>query len=420
MSHFDPSAEVDLSRVDLMDSSLYRAGFPHPVFNQLRREAPVWWQPVPDSLEQQCSDPGFWVISKYDDVQSVSRDAESFCSIDGPSISTRGEIKDTMLVSMDGAHHTRQRKTISAGFTPRMVNRLESQAREWATRIVDRALEKGRIEFVNEVAYQLPMHMIADIVGIPFEDRESLFDLATRMLNPGEPEDPNTHLRHMESQVEMFAYAQRLVQTKRDNPEDDVWTIISNVEVENDKGEMEKMSEQELNFFFFLLTLAGSETTRNAISHGLMALVAHPDQLETLRAQPSAMKGAVEEILRWASPVAYFARRATRDVEVRGTKIEAGDRVTVWYPSANRDEDVFGNPFRFDIARTSNHHVSFGGGGAHFCLGANLARQEIIIMFQELLKRSKELEIVEPPKYTTLGILNPILVIPSEIQVRIA
>ena len=419
MSVTDVGPEVHLSEVDLTDSDLYRDGFPHPVFNQLRREAPVWWQPVPDTLVR-CKDPGFWVISKYDDVQSVSRDAELFCSIDGPSISTMDEMRDTMLVTMDGAHHTRQRKTISAGFTPRMVSRLESQARGWATRIVDRALERGRVEFVNEVAYQLPMHMIADIVGIPIEDRESLFDLATRMLNPGEPEDPDTHTRHLTAQVEMFAYAQQLVQTKRDNPEDDVWTIISNIEFENDDGVLEKMSEQELNFFFFLLTLAGSETTRNAISHGLMALLAHLDQLETLRREPTAMKPAVEEILRWASPVAYFARRATQDTEVRGTKIRAGDRVTVWYPSANRDEDVFEDPFRFDITRRSNHHVAFGGGGAHFCLGANLARQEIIIMFQELLSRAKEIEIVEPPRYTVMGILNPILVIPSEIQVRIA
>ena len=418
MSMTEVETGNDPGALDLIDSGLYRNGFPHPIFNRLRREAPVHWQPVPDSVWQ-CSDPGFWVISKYDDVQSVSRDAQLFCSIDGPSITTMEEMKDTMLVTMDGAHHTRQRKTISAGFTPRMVSRLESQARGWAARIVDRALERGRVEFVNEVAYQLPMHMIADIVGIPLEDREALFDLATRMLNPGEQEDPETHTRHMAAQVEMFAYAQQLVQTKRDNPEDDVWTIISNVEFEHDDGTKATMSETELNFFFFLLTLAGSETTRNAISHGLMALVAHPEQLETLRRNPASMKPAVEEILRWASPVAYFARRATRDTEVRGTKIRAGDRVTVWYPSANRDEEIFEDPFRFDIARTSNHQVAFGGGGAHFCLGANLARQEIALLFQELLARAKEIEIVEPPKYSVLGILNPILVIPSEIQVRI-
>ena len=180
------------------------------------------------------------------------------------------------------------------------------------------------------------------------------------------------------------------------------------------------MSELELDFFFLLLTLAGSETTRNAIAHGLIALLDHPDQLETLRGDPDAMRPAVEEIIRWSSPVAYFARRATRDTEIRGVKIAKGDRVTLWYPSANRDEDVFEDPFRFDIARAPNQHVAFGGGGAHFCLGANLARREIAILFEELLARTRKIEILEPAKFSTLGIYNPILVVPQEIAVRIA
>ena len=180
------------------------------------------------------------------------------------------------------------------------------------------------------------------------------------------------------------------------------------------------MSEIELDFFFLLLTLAGSETTRNAISHGLVALLDHPDQLETLRTNPDAMRPAVEEIIRWSSPVAYFARRATRDTEIRGVKIARGDRVTLWYPSANRDEEVFEDPFRFDIARTPNPHVAFGGGGAHFCLGANLARREIAILFEELLARTREIEILKPTRFHVLGIRNPILVVPQEIQVRLS
>jgi len=414
------AADVDLARLDLTDSRLARDGFPHTVFTRLRKEAPVWWQPVRATDPPRVIDPGFWVLSKYDDVQAVSRDAELFCSIDGPTIAYTPGMEGTMLVTMDGEQHARQRKIISAGFTPRMVARLEDQARAWAGKIVDDALARGRVEFVQEVAYQLPMHMIADIVGIPLEDRKSLFDLATKVLNPGDPDDPDTATRHLVSQAEMFEYAQKLVQKKRENPQDDVWTIISNAEVDAGDGRTGKLSETELNFFFFLLTLAGSETTRNAISHGLMALLDHPDQLETLRRDPEAMRPAVEEIVRWSSPVAYFARRATRDTEIRGVKIAKGDRVTVWYPSANRDEDVFDEPFRFDIGRTPNHHVAFGGGGAHFCLGANLARREIAILFEELLARTREIEIVEPPKYSALGILNPILVIPSEIQVRMA
>lgn len=419
MNATSEASAVDLGRLDLMDSRLARDGFPHAIFTRLRKEAPVRWQPIPAG-NPQCIDPGFWVLSKYDDVQEVSRDAELFCSIDGPTIGHVPGMQGTMLVTMDGEQHARQRKIISSGFTPRMVARLEDQARAWARKIVDDALARGRVEFVQEVAYQLPMHMIADIVGIPLEDRKSLFDLATRVLNPGDPDDPETPLKHATSQVEMFDYAQKLVQTKRENPQDDVWTIISNAEVEGADGRTGRLSETELNFFFFLLTLAGSETTRNAISHGLIALLDHPDQLATLRRDPDAMRPAVEEIVRWSSPVAYFARRATRDTEIRGVKIARGDRVTLWYPSANRDEEIFDEPFRFDIARAPNHHVAFGGGGAHFCLGANLARREIAILFEELLARCKEIEIVEPPKFSVLGILNPIYVIPSEIQVRVA
>jgi cytochrome P450 len=264
------------------------------------------------------------------------------------------------------------------------------------------------------------MHMIADIVGIPVEDRKSLFQIATDFLNPGNTNDPGSQERHLAAQVQMFEYAQKLGQEKRDNPQDDIWTILSTAEVESEDGERGRMSEIELDFFFLLLTLAGSETTRNAIAHGLVALLDHPDQLETLRSDPDAMRPAVEEIIRWASPVAYFARRATRDTEIRGVKIARGDRVTLWYPSANRDEDVFEDPFRFDIARTPNQHVAFGGGGAHFCLGANLARREIAILFEELLARTSAIEILEPTRFSVLGIYNPILVVPQEIQVRIS
>jgi cytochrome P450 len=413
------SAEVNLAEINLMDSELYREGFPHDVFNTLRREAPVWWQDNPDDPNQN-SDPGFWVISKYEDVQAANRDTELFSAIDGPTVHHTPEMSGMMLVSMDGKQHSRQRKIISSGFTPRMVGRLEAQARTWAVQIVENALARGTCEFVQDVAYQLPMHMIADIVGIPVEDRESLFQITKDFLSPGDPNDPASQATHMAAQVKMFQYAQKLGQDKRDKPQDDIWTMITNAEVETEDGGSGRMSESELDFFFLLLTLAGSETTRNAIAHGLMALLDHPDQLETLRNDPDAMRPAVEEILRWSSPVAYFARRATRDTEIRGVKIAKGDRITLWYPSANRDEEIFEDPFRFDISRTPNQHVAFGGGGAHFCLGANLARREIAILFEELLARTQTIEIVEPTQYSVLGIYNPILVIPQEIQVRLA
>ncbi len=363
-------------------------------------------------------DPGFWVLSRYDDVQAANRDAELFCSYDGPQLAIQPAMRGTMLVTMDGRDHVRQRRLISAGFTPRMIGRLEAQTREWAVSIVERAVERGTCEFVQDVAYQLPMHMIADIVGIPIEDRDWVFGLTQELLQGTDhlasPED------FLAIQVKMFEYGQELGRRKRAEPQDDVWTLLSTVEVETDEGERTTLSETELDMFFFLLTIAGSETTRNAISGGLIALVEHPDQLALLRREPGAMRAAVEEILRWTSPVAYFARRATRATEIRGVPIAEGDRITLWYPSANRDEEVFEDPFRFDITRSPNNHVAFGGGGPHFCLGANLARHEITILFEELLARTNDIEILAPPVYSGLTIDNPVLGAVRELPVRFA
>ena len=403
--------------IDLTDTRIFGRGFPHDVFTTLRHESPVHWQAFPPDFPGN-HDPGFWVLSRYDDVQAANRDTELFRSYDGPQLSIQEGMRGTMLVSMDGRDHVRQRRLISAGFTPRMVGRLEAQAREWAVSIVERALERGTCDFVQEVAYQLPMHMIADIVGIPVVDREWLFGLTKELLQGAEFVDAPE--KFLEIQVQMFEYAQELGRRKRTDPQDDVWTILSTVEVETDDGERTALGEIELDMFFFLLTVAGSETTRNAISGGLIALLEHPDQLATLRREPEAMRPAVEEILRWTSPVAYFARRASRATEIRGVAIAEGDRVTLWYPSANRDGEAFDEPFRFDIARTPNNHVAFGGGGAHFCLGANLARREIAILFEELLARTTDIEILAPATYSGLTIDNPVLGAVSELPVRLS
>jgi len=405
--------------LDLTRGELYRDGFPHEAFTALRRDEPVRWQPFPDGFPGQ-RDEGFWVLSKHADVQAANRDPELFSAFDGPQLAHQPEMRGSMLVSMDGREHTRLRRLISAGFTPRMVRRLDEQARRWAGSIVDRALERETCDFVQEVAYQLPMNMIGDIVGIPVEDRERVFSLTSEFIRGGDPELGLSAEDHLAMQIRMFEYAQELGRSKRSDPQDDVWTILSTVEVETDDGERTALSEVELDFFFMLLTVAGSETTRDAISMGLLALLEHPDQLETLRRVPGAMPGAVEEILRWSSPVSYFARRATRDVEVRGVPIAAGDRVTLWYASANRDDEVFDDPFRFDIGRSPNPHVAFGGGGPHFCLGANLARREITILFEELLARTREIEALGPPTYSALGIDNPVLVAVRELPVRLA
>ena len=364
---------IDLDQIDLTDAELFRQGFPHETFAVLRDEAPVWWHPEHRGTERLGG--SFWVVSKHADVQTVSRDPARFSSFDGPSLPTLPpEQRGAMVVSMDPPDHTRMRRLVSAGFTPRMITRLEDQATAWARTIVDRALAQGQCNFVHEVAYQLPMHMIADIVGIPVSDREWLFDRVNVFLSSTDPRSRLSRAEIDAIQAEMFGYAQQLGDDKRHHPADDVWTTLIEAEIEHGDGERTRLSPIELDLFFIVLTIAGSETTRNAISAGLMALVEHPDQLELLRRDPDVMSSAVEEILRWTAPAAYFRRTATVDTEIRGVPIAAGDRVTIWHPSANRDADAFEDPFRFDITREDNPHVTFGGGGIHYCLGANLAK----------------------------------------------
>jgi cytochrome P450 len=272
---------------------------------------------------------------------------------------------------------------------------------------VERALEQGECNFVQEVAYQLPMHMIADIVGIPASDRAWLFDRAHVLLLASDPESYLSLEERAAVQLEIYEYGRQLGAEKRRAPVDDVWTLLTQAEIEQPDGTRTKLSDLELDLFFTVLTIAGSETTRGAISAGLLAFHEHPDELDRLRSDPGLLPSAVEEILRWTSPVTYFKRTATEDVELRGMHIAAGERVVYFFPSANRDEDVFDDPFRFDVGRTPNPQVSFGGGGAHFCLGAHLARREISVLFEELLARVADFEVVGGPEYSVAGIDLP-------------
>ena len=404
--------------IDLTDGTLYTNGFPHDVFTELRHSEPVRWQPFPEDFPGDHDD-GFWVVSKHNDVQEISRNPDLYSSFDGPQLSHQPEIAGSMLVSMDGADHHRLRRLISAGFTPRKVKQLERQIRGWAESIVDGALERGECDFVADIAYKLPMQVIADIVGIPSEDRDWLFRLTNETLLAGFDDGVGSVEQRLQGQIELFEYAERLGQDKRDNPQNDVWTILSTVEIETTDGDHTRLNQTELDLFFMLLTIAGSETTRNAVTHGLLAPLEHPEQFERLRQDPSAIALAVEEVLRWSSPVSYFARRAMCDTEIRGVPIAKDDRVTMWFPSANRDEHVFETPFSFDASRTPNPHVTFGGGGVHFCLGASLARREIATLLEVLFERTRDIEIIRRPSYTSLGIFNPILCLISELPVRV-
>jgi len=402
---------MNLDEIDLTRSELYRNGFPHDVFTTLREQAPVWRHPETAGFEQ-TGGKGFWVLSRYAEIRDANRQSDLFLSCKGPGLGYEGT--GLMLTDMDGQPHIRQRKLISSGFTPRMTRRLEDLAREWAVKIVDDALERETVEFVQDVAYQLPMHMIADILGIPKKDRDWLFALTNDLLLCVDPEHPVPESEREGIATQVFGYGQKISARKREAPGDDVLSVLVTVE-----DELGKLNDLELDAFFMLLTVAGSETTRNAISSGLLQLLSEPEQLDALRRDPGLLKGATEEIIRWSSPVAYFKRIAAQDCEIGGAQIDAGDHVTLWYPSGNRDEAYFDDPFRFDIRRTPNEHMSFGGGGPHFCLGAHLARREITILFEELLKRTAEIEQVGDPAYSVLGIGNPILVSLGKLPVRL-
>ena len=390
--------------VDLTAPELYRQGVPHELFTELRAQGAVLHHPAVPMANAPDGIP-FWAVLRHEEVVQANRDWETFSATRGPAITgEENERSGHMLVSSDPPVHTRLRKLISAGFTPKMIARLDDRIEMWSRRIVDDVLERGECDIVRDVGYPLPMHLIADIVGIPESDRPEVFRHTDLVMRAADPRSGLTPDDHMQSQLWLYSYAQALGVEKRAHPADDVWSIIANARLDDGTGNLEELSELELDMFFIVLSLAGSETTRNTISIGLHTLVQHPDQLALLRAEPDAhLDTATEEMIRWSSPVLSFARSATRDTELGGVRINAGDRIAMFYPSANRDEQVFDDPFRFDVTRSPNPHVSFGGGGVHFCLGAHLARREIRAMFQELLARVDEVAELAAPTWMCTG-----------------
>ncbi|MCL6641303.1 MAG: cytochrome P450, partial [Candidatus Rokubacteria bacterium] len=297
-----------------------------------------------------------------------------------------------LMLTMDAPEHTRYRKLVNRGFTPRQMRMLEPHIRELTNRILDDVIERGECDFVVDVAAELPLQVIAEMLGVPHEDRHKVFEWSNRMIGSEDPEYSVSAEEVQAAQVEMFMYANELAKERRENPRDDIVTALLNAEVDGDR-----LSEMDFNLFFLLLAVAGNETTRNSISHGVRAFCEHPDQYRKLVADPSLAKSATEEVVRWASAVMYFRRNVTRDTELRGQRIRAGDKVSIWYISANRDEEVFDDPFRFDITRHPNEHVGFGGGGPHHCLGANLARMEITVLLEEMARRIPTIELVDEP-----------------------
>jgi cytochrome P450 len=403
-----PVAEV--VGVDLLGPSLYRTGMPHELYAELREVGPVLWHPK-THVAAFGQDIDFWAVLGHREVEQANRDWETFSAYDGTTIVPfPPERRGVMLVAKDPPEHLQLRKLISAGFTPRMIGRLEEQITDRTERILDDAAARSEVDFVVEIAYQLPMHVIADIVGIPEADRPEVFHLTELIMRAADPLLGVTHKERRAAERALFGYAHELSAAKRANPTDDVWSILAT-------GELD---EFELDMFFMVLTLAGSETTRNALTQGLLALLDNPGELEDLRKDPSLLPTAAEEILRWASPAICFARTVTRDVELGAQQLHAGDRVGLFYPSANRDAKAFADPFRFDIRRSPNPHVAFGGGGPHFCMGASLARTEIQVLIGAILRRFSTIEITGAPTWMSAGPAATVGVAIQSLPVRLA
>ncbi len=388
---------MNTTEINLLDRDRFTQGIPHEWFTWLRANEPVHHHDEPDG-------PGFWVITKHADVITCNRDSATFSSaqarggVVGLEENLVGQTEaeqagGRMMLMMDPPDHTRYRKLVNRGFTPRMINVLEPHIRELTNRILDEAIASDECDFVVDVAAELPLEVIAELIGVPREDRHKIFEWSNRMVGSEDPEYTVSQEEVFNAQVEMFMYAQALADQRRTEPREDIVSTLLSSEVDGDT-----LSDMDFNLFFLLLSVAGNETTRNAIAHGMNALLENPDQYELLAGDPEGnIAGATEEILRWASPVMYFRRNATRDFELRDKTIKDGDKISLWYISANRDEEVFEDPFRFDLARDPNPHIAFGGGGPHFCLGAQLARMEIHVLFEELVRRVPRVEALGAP-----------------------
>lgn len=416
MAAFPALDEIDLGN----DAFVER--IPHETFALLRREAPVWWYDWPGGR-------GFWCVTKHADVVSVSRDTKTFSSAQGANLEDLDEEMMAARRSMletDPPRHTRLRGLVGPPFTPRAVKAYELALRELTREILDRALPLGEFDFVEEIAKELPIRVLARLLGTPESDTDRLIDWGDRMIANTDPDYADVLHDSPESEayrlvpfrspaaLELFEYGHALAAERRREPRDDLVSKLVHTEIDG-----ERLTEREFDTMFLLLVVAGNETTRQAIAHGMLALVEHPDQWERLRGDPQlAWERGADEILRWSSPVLHFRRTATADTEIRGQPVAAGDKVVVWYVSANFDEEVFEAPERFDVGRSPNRHLTFGGGGPHYCLGAHLAKLEVQVLFDELLPRLDALEVTGPVQRMRTNFTNAIKRMPVRVTAR--
>ena len=395
-------AAPDLTKIepDLVHPQTYvDFGYPHDTWTRLRRESPVAW------VERPAGE-SFWAITKHADITEIGKNPELFISSptlfipfeDEPEGAERFEAPPT-LIAMDPPEHHKQRQIINKRFTPRALKKIHGDIDRIAKKIVDDLLaegDEGSIDFVDRVAAPLPIAVIAWLLGVPESDWNLIFDWTNRTIGAGDPEyqkeGEDAAATSNAAMIDLFGYFSKLVEEKRAKPADDLITLFTQAEVDG-----KKLDPMQILSWCFIIVIAGNETTRNGTSGGMLALIQHQDQLRKLQADPSLMKPTIEEMLRWTSPIIHFARTATADTEIRGQKILEGQRVGLFYGSANRDEEVFDRPFEFDVTRSPNRHLAFGI-GEHFCAGAHVARLEMEMAFKYLAPRIEEIELTGPPE----------------------
>jgi len=399
----EPREVLDVDAINLSDPAFWARPMAEREggFATLRRERPVSFheEPYVEGLPFPRG-PGYWALTRHADILEVSRNPQTFCSGRGSNITDLppdfAEFFGSMI-SMDDPRHARLRRIVSRGFTPRMIQRLEADVERVAKRIVADVRPRGACDFVTDIAAALPLEIICDLMGIPRNEYRFVFDRTNVILGAGDPEYVENPLQIVPALLqaggELAGLVQDLAQHRRAHPTDDLTSALITAEVDG-----EKLTDSELGSFFVLLVVAGNETTRNAISHGMQALCEYPEQRARWQADFERLAPtAVDEIVRWATPVIHFRRTATCDTRIGQQPLKAGEKVVLWYCSANRDEAVFEAPFAFDVDRTPNDHVGFGGPGPHFCLGAHLARREITVMFRELFRTIPDIHVVGEP-----------------------
>ena len=407
-----PRCPID---IDLMDPDTFQSGLPLSDFATMRSEAPVFWHEDEGSWGD-----GFWVVTRHADVMEVSRTPEVFSSYERGSLllPRKGQTREEedaalamtrmLMLNMDPPEHSDYRTIVQRAFTPRTIRNLEPRLEELAADIVDRAIAKGSGDFVTDVAAELPLLAICELVGVPAEDRAVIFDLSNRLIGADDPEFAVSPEEAQLASAEMYMYADTIAAARRECPMDDVATKLLQADIGGTS-----LTQEQFDIFFMLLMVAGNETTRNAISHGMQAFFDHPDQWELFKSsRPEILDTAVEEIIRWATPVMQFQRTALSDYTLGGQQIKKGDRVAIYYAAANRDGEALDSPDTFDITRKDNEHIAFGGGGPHFCLGANLARAEIRIIFNTIADKMPDIRRTSDARYLRSQFINGIKEIP--------